>query len=128
MSWRAPAGAVALLTGLGVALLAVLIVSGCGGSSGTATSATRQPSMLAHDAIRAPAASELRPGMTVQFRPSTVQTVGWQVACSSNGRRVNAEAVRGQRTGSGQVAGFKGGSPSIWITHQRDGSISVSCH
>jgi hypothetical protein len=119
---------VALLIGLSVALLEALVVSGCGGSSGSATSAVRQPSMLAHDAIRAPAASELRPGMTVQFRPLTVHTVGWQVACSSNGRRVNAEAVRGQRTGSGQVAGFKGGSPSIWVTHHRDGSISVSCH
>ena len=110
------------------ALVGALLVSGCGGSTGSATSAGARAPVLGHDAITAPAATELRPGETVHVRPSIVHTVGWQVACSSKGRRVNAEAVRGQRTGSGQVAGFKGGSPSIWIRHNRDGSISVSCH
>jgi hypothetical protein len=121
-------GAVSLLSALSVALLGVLLVSGCGGSSGTATAPATPPSMLGHDAITAPPVTELASGMTVQIRPSTLRTVGWQVACSSHGRRVTAEAVRGQRTGSGEVTGFKGGSPSIWISHNRDGSITVSCH
>jgi hypothetical protein len=113
---------------LSAALAGALLVSGCGASSGSAPSASTRAPVLGHDAITAPAATELRPGDTVHVRPSTLHTVGWQVSCSSKGRRVTAEAVRGQRTGSGQVAGFKGGSPSIWITHNRDGSISVSCH
>jgi hypothetical protein len=65
--------------------------------------------------------------MSVRFRRATVRSVGWQVSCTANGRRVNAEAVRGQRTGSGEVAGFKGGTPSIWIKHNTDGSIEISC-
>jgi hypothetical protein len=65
--------------------------------------------------------------MSVRVRRAIVHSVGWQVSCTANGRRVNAEAVRGQRTGSGEVAGFKGGTPSIWINHNRDGSIVVSC-
>jgi hypothetical protein len=113
---------------LGAAVVGVLLVSGCGGSSGSATPAGTRAPVLGHDAIAAPAATELKPGEIVEVPPSTVHTVGWQVACSANGRRVNAEAVRGQRTGSGQIAGFKGGHPSIWISHNRDGSISVSCH
>jgi hypothetical protein len=124
---RAHSGVVSLFSGLSAALIGVL-VSGCGSSGGSATSAATQPSMLGHDAITAPAPTELAPGMTVRVRQSTLRTAGWQVACSFHGRRVNAEAVRGQRTGSGEVAGFKGGSPSIWITHNHDGSLTVSCH
>jgi hypothetical protein len=120
------AGTGALTTGLSAALLGVFLVSGCGGS-GTMSATSRAP-VLGHDAITAPTATELRPGMTAHIRRSTLRARGWQVACSSNGRRINAEAIRGQRTGSGQVAGFKGGSPSISVTHNRDGSISVSCH
>lgn len=119
--------AVALLSSISIALVAALLVSGCGGASRTASAGTQQ-ALLGHDAITAPTATDLAPGMTVRIRSSTLSTVGWQVACTSNGRRVNAEAIRGQRTGSGRVAGFKGGSPAIWITHNGDGSISVSCH
>jgi hypothetical protein len=64
--------------------------------------------------------------MTVRVRKSILSTVGWQVACTADGRRVTAEGIRGQRTGSGEIAGFKGG-PSIWVRHNPDGSITVSC-
>jgi hypothetical protein len=65
--------------------------------------------------------------MSVHVRRAVVSTVGWQAACTANGRRVNAEGIRGQRTGSGEIAGFKGGTPSIWVVHNHDGSIDVSC-
>jgi hypothetical protein len=128
MTRTSHAGKSSLLAGVSAALLGVLLLAGCGGSRSTATSTAVQPSVLGHDAIMAPPATELRPGMTVRVRRSTLHTVGWQVACRAKGRRVDAEAVLGQRTGSGQVAGFKGGSPSIWIAHNDDGSITASCH
>ena len=128
MTRTSHAGKSSLLAGVSAALLGVLLLAGCGGSRSTATSTAAQPSVLGHDAIMAPPAAELRPGMRVRVGRSTLHKVGWQVACRAKGQRVDAEAVLGQRTGSGQVAGFKGGSPSISITHNDDGSITVSCH
>jgi hypothetical protein len=131
MTLAAQAGVAARSTGLSSAVVGVVVLLlGCGSSAGTATSAaiapTRTP-LVGHDAIDAPRAIELRPGTSVRVRRSVVPTVGWQVGCFARGRRVNAEAVRGQTTGAGEVVGFKGGSPSIWVKHNRDGSITVSC-
>ena len=128
MPGRSHVGSGSLLLGLSTAVVGVLLLPGCGGSGGTTTaSAVSQPSLVAHDAIRAPKATELRRGMSVHVRRAIVRSVGWQVACAADGRRVNAEGIRGQRTGSGEVAGFKGGSPSIWINHKPDGSIDIGC-
>jgi len=111
--------------GLSAALIGVLVLPGCGASGAKRTPAASRPSSRLHDAVLAPKATELRHCMTVRVRRSILSTVGWQVACSADGRRVTAEAVRGQRTGSGEITGFKGGSPSIWVTHNPDGSITV---
>jgi hypothetical protein len=127
MTRRSRACVGSLFAGLSAAVVGVLVLPGCGGSGGTTTSAVSQPPVLAHDAIRAPKATELRPGMSVRVRRSIVRSVGWQVACIAKGRRINAEGIRGQRTGSGEVAGFKGGSPSIHVKHNRDGSLDISC-
>lgn len=112
--------------GLSTALIGVVLLPGCGGAQVNRASPVSQTSTQLHDAVAAPTATELHHGMSVRVRASTLQTVGWQVACIAKGRRVTAEAVRGQRTGSGEIAGYKGG-PSIWVTHNRDGSITVSC-
>ena len=127
MRGRTHVGVGSFLLGLSTAVVGVLLLPGCGGSGGTAASGGSPPSLASHDAIRAPKATELRRGMSVRVRRAIVRSVGWQVSCTANGRRVNAEAIRGQRTGSGEVAGFKGGTPSIWVNHNRDGSIVVSC-
>jgi hypothetical protein len=127
MRRRSHLGAGSLLLGLSTAAVGVLLLPGCGGSGGTAAPSVSQPSLVGHDAIRAPKATELRRGMSVHVRRAVVSTVGWQAACTANGRRVNAEGIRGQRTGSGEIAGFKGGTPSIWVVHNHDGSIDVSC-
>jgi hypothetical protein len=127
MRGRAHVGVGSLLLGLSTAAVGVLLLPGCGGMGGTAASSSSQPSLVGHDAIRAPKPTELRRGMSVHVRRAVVRTVGWQAACTANGRRVNAEGIRGQRTGSGEIAGFKGGTPSIWIVHNHDGSIDVSC-
>jgi hypothetical protein len=111
---------------LSAALIGVIILPGCGGAQGNRGSAVSQTSTQLHDAIAAPKATELHRGMSVRVRTSILHTVGWQVACIARGRRVTAEGIRGQRTGSGEIAGYKGG-PSIWVTHNRDGSITVSC-
>jgi hypothetical protein len=115
------------LTGLTVALVGVLALPACGGSGGDAASTVSQPPAKLHDAITAPRATELRPGMSVRVRKSVLRTVGWQVACSMKGKRVNAEAIRGQVTGAGELTSFEGGTPSIWVKHNGDGSITVSC-
>jgi hypothetical protein len=107
--------------------MGVLVIAGCGGSHGNQTSAGSRPPAKFHDAIAAPKATELRPGMSLRVRKSILHTVGWQVACTANGKRLNAEAIRGQRTGSGELSSFKGGTPSIWVKHNSDGSITVSC-
>jgi hypothetical protein len=127
MRRRAHIGVGSLLLGLSTAAVGVLLLPCCGGSGGTSAPAVSQPSLVGHDAIRAPKSTDLRRGMSVHVRRAIVRSVGWQASCTASGRRVNAEAVRGQRTGSGEIAGFKGGSPSIWINHNRDGSIDVSC-
>jgi hypothetical protein len=116
-----------LFTGLSAALIAVLVLPGCGASGAKRTPAVSGTSTRLHDAISAPKATELRNGMNVRVRKSILSTVGWQVACTADGRRVTAEGIRGQRTGSGEIAGFKGGSPSLWVRHNPDGSIMVSC-
>ena len=113
--------------GLSAALIGVLALPACGGAQANQASTVSQTSTQLHDAVSAPKATELHHGMSVRVRSSILNTVGWQVACLAKGRRVTAEAVRGQRTGSGEIAGYKGGSPSIWVTYNRDGSITVSC-
>ena len=127
MRSRSHVGVGSLMLGLSTAVVGVLLLPGCGGSGGMTASGVSRPSLASHDAIRAPKSTELRRGMSVRVRRAIVRSAGWQVACTANGRRVTAEAIRGQRTGSGEVAGFKGGTPSIWIKHNRDGSIVVSC-
>src|SRR3954467_1030226 len=107
--------------GLSAALIGVLILPACGGARGNRASAVSQTSTQLHDAVAAPKATELHHGMSLRVHASILHTVGWQVACIAKGRRVTAEAVRGQITGSGEIAGYKGGSPSIWVTHNRDG-------
>ena len=106
---------------------ALLVLAGCGGSHEKQTPAASRPPAKFQDAIAAPKATDLRPGMSVRVRKSVLHSVGWQLACSANGKRLNAEAIRGQRTGSGELASFKGGTPSIWVKHNSDGSITVSC-
>jgi hypothetical protein len=115
-----------VLTGLSALLIGVLVLPGCGGSRAKPAAAVTRPPAF-HGSIRAPKATELQSGMSVRVRKSVLNSVGWQVACVAHGRRVTAEAVRGQRTGSGEIAGYKGGSPSISIRHNGDGSITVSC-
>jgi hypothetical protein len=114
-------------TALSAALIGVLVLPGCGASGAKRMPAVSRPSTGLHDAIAAPKTTELRNGMTIRVRRSILSTVGWQVACIGHGRRVTAEGIRGQHTGSGEITGFKGGSPSIWVTHESDGSITVTC-
>jgi hypothetical protein len=65
----------------------------------------------------------------------TLQTKGWHVACVGKGTRVTAESIRGQHTdaiaGKGprahEIIGRDGGTPSIWVVHNPDGSIVLSC-
>ena len=112
---------------LSAALIGTFVLAGCGGARGNQASSASQTSTKLHDAVAAPKVTELHQAMSVRVRASILHSVGWQVACIAKGRRVTAEAVRGQLTGSGEIAGYKGGSPSIWVTHNRDGSITVSC-
>jgi hypothetical protein len=112
---------------LSAALIGLFILPGCGGAQANRASTVSATSTQLHDAVAAPKTTELHHGKSVRVRASILHTVGWQVACIAKGRRVTAEAVRGQITGSGEIAGYKGGSPSIWVTHNRDGSITVSC-
>ena len=107
-------------------LIGVLVLAGCGGSGAKTTAAVTGPA-LRHDAILAPKGTDLRGGMSVRVPRSVLHSVGWQVDCTAHGRRLNAEAVRGQITGSGPIASYKGGSPSISVKHNGDGSITVSC-
>src|SRR5207245_2830649 len=112
-------------TGLACSALAAagaLCVAGCGG--GRVSTAAAQ---TLHDAITAPDATELKPGQEVNVAGKTLHTVGWQVACVAGDRRVSAEAVAGQVTGSGRIVSYAGGTPAIWVRHNGDGSITVSC-
>jgi hypothetical protein len=116
------------------ALLAAsaLYLAGCGGgghsptTASTTTGSTTRTAGL-RDAIAAPAATVLKPGQTVNVPRKTLTSSGWQASCVSGGIRVNAEAVRGQRTGSGRIVAYAGGSPSIWVKHNDDGSITLAC-
>jgi hypothetical protein len=112
--------------GLSAALIGVVVLPACGGAQANRASTVSQRSTQLHDAVAAPKTTELHPGMSVRVRSSILNTVGWQVACLAKGKRVTAEAVRGQLSGSGEIAGYNG-SPSIWVKHNRDGSITVSC-
>lgn len=106
-------------------MAAVLVVSGCGNTKST-TRSTTATAARPHSAIPVPQPTELKKGESVKVTAKRLNGVGWQASCTGNGKRVNAEAVRGQLTGSGQISGFRGG-PSIWVAHNRDGSITVSC-
>jgi hypothetical protein len=112
-----------------LALAGVLYASGCGGggSHAAATTATTAGATTLHDALVAPDATILRPGQKAEVSRKALHSIGWQVACVDGDRRVTAEAVRGQRTGSGRVISYAGGSPSIWVEHDPDGSITIRC-
>jgi hypothetical protein len=122
----------------------VLAASGCGdtGSTGAPTrSSTTQASHRATtstalgNALAPPKATVLRPGGKVTVSKRTLQTTGWQVACVAKGTRVSAEQIRGQHTDSmkgknaaaREIIGRNGGTPSIWVVHNPDGSIIISC-
>jgi hypothetical protein len=124
----------------------VLAAAGCGGTHSssdttattpTTTSSTTTGTTRLTDALRPPDASVLKPGAKVTIAKAVLQTRGWQVACIAHGMRINAESVRGQHTGAlrkKQVGAREiigpptgGGSPSIWVAHNDDGSIVVSC-
>jgi len=113
--------------GVVVAACAALVAAGCGGSKAANSHATA-PSASAglHDSIQAPHATQLVPGRKVTISARRLQSVGWQVSCVSRGRRVNAEAVPGQLTGSGLLTGIRGG-PTIWAAHNGDGSVTIRC-
>jgi len=124
---RKPARGPARL-GLLAFVAAALVLAGCGSAkntSGAATATTKTTAGL-HNAIPVPPSTELTKGESVKVTAERLNSVGWQASCTGKGKRVNAEAVRGQLTGSGQISGFRGG-PSIWVAHNRDGSITVSC-
>jgi hypothetical protein len=108
-----------------LALAGALCLAGCGGG-GHASTTTRE-TLTTHNAVSAPDATVLKPGQRVDVAGATLHSVGWQVACVHGNRRVNAEAVPGQRTGSGRIISAFGGSPSIWVVHHGDGSITVTC-
>jgi hypothetical protein len=105
-----------------LAAASVLYAAGCGGDGRSATATTL------HDALIAPDATVLEPGEKVDVPRQTLSGVGWQVSCVDGDRRVNAEALRGQRTGSGRIISYAGGSPSLWVKHHGDGSITITCH
>jgi hypothetical protein len=106
---------------------ALLGLSACGGgkSSAPATKAASAPKL--HDAISAPDAKMLKRGETLTVPKQTLQTVGWQVSCTGDGRRLNAEAIPGQRTGTGKIVAYGSGTPAIWVRHNADGSITIQC-
>jgi hypothetical protein len=123
---------------------AVVAASGCGdtGSAGqpTRSSATRAGHRPATstplvDALAPPNATVLRPGAKVRVSKLTLHSTGWQVACVAKGTRVSAEQIRGQHTHSRrgknavarEIIGRNGGTPSIWVSHDPDGSIVISC-
>jgi hypothetical protein len=111
--------------GLLVALLAALVVSGCASTKSTKEASTTTARL--HNAIPVPPPTNLTAGEKIKVSSQRLHSVGWQVSCMGKGKRVNAEAVRGQVTGTGLIAGFRGGTPSIWVAHNSDGSIIVSC-
>jgi hypothetical protein len=104
-----------------LATASALYAAGCGGDSHSATATTL------HDALIAPDATVLEPGEKVDVSRQKLSGVGWQVSCVDGDRRVNAEALRGQRTGSGRIISYAGGSPSLWVKHHGDGSITITC-
>jgi hypothetical protein len=106
---------------------ALLGLSACGGGkTSTRTTAAAKPQKL-HDAVSAPDAKMLTRGQTFTVPKQTLQTVGWQVSCTGDGKRLNAEAIRGQRTGSGKILSYASGTPAIWVRHNANGSITVEC-
>jgi hypothetical protein len=122
----------------------VLAASGCG-DTGSAGQATRSPATRANHrpatstplvgALAPPKVTVLRPGAKVRVSKLTLHTTGWQVACVAKGTRVSAEQIRGQHTDSmrgrnavaREIIGRNGGTPSIWVSHDPDGSIVISC-
>lgn len=112
--------------GVLVGVAAVLLVSGCGSTKSTKGGSQSTTARL-HNGISVPDTTELKTGQSVNVSAKRLHSVGWQVSCTGNGKRVNAEEVRGQRTGEGEISGFRGGTPSIWVAHNGDGSITVSC-
>jgi hypothetical protein len=122
----------------------VLAASGCGGtgsaapparSSTTGASPAPTTSTPLVDALAPPKATVLRPGAKVRISKLTLHTTGWQVACVAKGTRVSAEQIRGQHTDSmrgknavaREIIGRNGGTPSIWVSHNPDGSITIAC-
>jgi hypothetical protein len=122
----------------------VLAASGCGdtGSAGSptrssTTEASQRPATSTPlvDALAPPKATVLSPGAKVRVSKRTLHTTGWQVACVAKGTRVIAEQIRGQHTDSlrgknavpREIVGRSGGTPSIWVSHNPDGSIIINC-
>jgi hypothetical protein len=110
-----------------LAIAGALCLAGCGGGSHSAATKPRAQLATLRDAITAPEATVLKPGETVHVSRAALHTTGWQASCVNGTRRVNAEAVRGQRTGSGRIISYAGGSPSIWAKHNSDGSVTLTC-
>jgi hypothetical protein len=116
-----------LALGIVVAISAALLLSACGSDKSTGGTAPSTSTSSLHNAVAAPPSTELTPGASIRVSSKRLHSVGWQVSCTGEGKRVNAEAVRGQQTATGLIAGFRGGTPSIWVAHNQDGSIIVSC-
>jgi hypothetical protein len=110
-----------------LAAAGALCLAGCGGGGHAAATEPRAHTATLRDAITAPEATVLKTGDTLNVSPQALHTSGWQASCVNGARRVNAEAVRGQRTGSGRIISYAGGSPSIWVKHNSDGSVTITC-
>jgi hypothetical protein len=121
----------------GVALIASLLgVSACGGAGAPTPrsharahfSAASSPGRATlQSAIAAPPVKLLHRGEDYHVSKKTLDDRGWQVSCESGGRRVNAEQVRGQRTGTGEVISTAHNGPSIWVVRNHDGSLTIEC-
>jgi hypothetical protein len=114
------------LTSSALAIASALCLGACGGGHAATTTATTADQEL-HSAVTAPAATVLKHGGSLDVPRATLRTVGWQVTCVDGDKRVTAEAIRGQRTGSGRVISYASGSTSIWVVHNADGSLTISC-
>lgn len=124
---RREGGAIKTHAACSACLIATLVaVAACGGGgSNPPTTQTQHGTM--HDAIVAPVSKVLHSGQSYHVPKHDVEKVGWQVSCTSHGVRVNAEQVRGQQTATGTVVSYGGGSPSIVVNRNNDGSLTIHC-
>jgi len=108
-----------VLAGVIAGSLAV-IGSGCGSSR-------RSETNTLNSAFQAPAPTVLTQGKTISVSSAELRSRGFQVACTSHGRRVTAESLPGQHVPTGKVISLPDGGPAIWIAKRADGSLDVSC-